>query len=542
MRHSGTHAIIRYFTPAVIACVILVAFSLVIGLPRYRLGFDPGDEGFLAYGAERVMQGQIPNRDFASFQPPLAFYTVAAVFKIFGTSLVSLRTLGLIIYVLIPILIYLISLKLTNYLVAFAVAIPSAIIGMPFFNFAPFAVWHGILTSLITVLLIITAVQRQQYRWAFLAGLTTALTLLSRHDQGFYLFISIFIYACAIKFANRNTSQKLLVGRIVGAWISGITVLILPLCFYWLINGVIPYMFKQMVVFLLTKYAETSSLPMPTFRPGDTLVQTIEVSLYYLPLLAYLVALLWIVKNIVCRQFHTRHANTLFILVLSMLFYCQVLTRSDIHHLLVTLAPLFILCSCLIPVISTPIGNIIGKILNKNKQNWPAKRIGTAATLLIFAVIATTVLTYSTHPFLQSTKMPTKIISLERAGLRTDPISAEGIKNITELIQKHANPNRSIICLPYHSMFYFLSSRRNPTRWNYLWPGDTTEQENLDFIDQMKKDPPAAIAIFGESKMQSVPPLIADYIEKEYRLVYDYSSFAFYLPPKQDNQEHKKQK
>src|ERR1051326_4961665 len=77
-------------------CVVLLSsLGLVIGLPRYRWGIGLGDEGFVAYGAERVSQGQMPNRDFVSVQPPLSFYTAAGAFKIFGKSLVSLRILGL---------------------------------------------------------------------------------------------------------------------------------------------------------------------------------------------------------------------------------------------------------------------------------------------------------------------------------------------------------------------------------------------------------------------------------------------------------------
>ena len=39
---------------------------------------------------------RVPNRDFVSLQPPLSFYTVAAAFKLFGTSLVSsMRDFGI---------------------------------------------------------------------------------------------------------------------------------------------------------------------------------------------------------------------------------------------------------------------------------------------------------------------------------------------------------------------------------------------------------------------------------------------------------------
>ena len=68
-----------------IFAVILLCFALIIAVPRYKAGIDVGDEGFLAYGAERVLDGQVPNRDFVSLQPPFSFYTTAVFFRIFGT-------------------------------------------------------------------------------------------------------------------------------------------------------------------------------------------------------------------------------------------------------------------------------------------------------------------------------------------------------------------------------------------------------------------------------------------------------------------------
>src|SRR5689334_7320114 len=69
-----------------ICVVALVAIFLGIALPRYRASIDWGDEGFLAYSAVRVMEGEMPHRDFVSLQPPMSFYVVAIAFKLFGTS------------------------------------------------------------------------------------------------------------------------------------------------------------------------------------------------------------------------------------------------------------------------------------------------------------------------------------------------------------------------------------------------------------------------------------------------------------------------
>src|SRR4051794_30456597 len=87
--------------PICIAVLVIIFFT--VALPRYLTGFDFADEGFLAYGSVRVMEGEMPNRDFVSLQPPLSFYVVATVFKVFGTSLHSLRLLGVTIFLMIAV-------------------------------------------------------------------------------------------------------------------------------------------------------------------------------------------------------------------------------------------------------------------------------------------------------------------------------------------------------------------------------------------------------------------------------------------------------
>src|SRR5436190_23810917 len=113
--------------------LLLLAAGLWIGLPRHRCKVEFGDEGLVAYGAERVCEGQQPNRDFFSLQPPLSHYAGAAAFKLLGTSLGSLRVLGLGLYVVIPLLIYSLARNLLRPGLALAAAGPALVMGLPYF-------------------------------------------------------------------------------------------------------------------------------------------------------------------------------------------------------------------------------------------------------------------------------------------------------------------------------------------------------------------------------------------------------------------------
>ncbi len=509
-------------------CLLITGVCLAIGLPRYLTGIDLRDEGFMAYGAVRVMEGHIPHRDFVSLQSPLAFYTLAAVFKLFGTSLVSLRALGLAVYILIAIGVYAVSRNISGRIASLFAAIPATVIGMPYFCFVPYPVWHGVLAALLGMLLFMRAITTGRRYWAFLAGLATATAILSRQDQGLYLTIAVLVYVLAIKCAKQKTIEKPYLGQMLSFWAAGITVIMLPLGIYWLVCGAVPYMFKQLVVFPLTTYAKTSSLPMLTFDSQGPLRDDIITAMYYLPPAVYALTAIWMVIIFIRRRFCADDARIAFILVASVLFYCQVLTRSDLHHLIIALPPFFILYMWCAQALSGALGNVLAK-----RYMWqkPALTRACAAAILLTVCAGTSsVVLYAEPVFLESLKTPRTLLSLNRAGVWLKPEGTRLLDTVVKIIQSNAEPNDAILCLPYAPMYYFLSARHNPTQWNYLWPGDQTVEDHKTLVKQAKMDPPAVVIIVNKDWMQVNAPLIDAYINSEYRVAFNLETMAIYLP------------
>src|SRR5205807_9649423 len=71
----------------------LVFFLLTAAYIGVLLPFPPGiyDEGLIVCGAERILRGQHTYVDFMSGYPPGQFYTIALVFRVFGTGLLAER-------------------------------------------------------------------------------------------------------------------------------------------------------------------------------------------------------------------------------------------------------------------------------------------------------------------------------------------------------------------------------------------------------------------------------------------------------------------
>src|SRR5437870_8881309 len=74
--------------------ILLVAF----GLPLRGLLRAPGapmEEGFMLVFPERILAGDVPNRDFLHLYGPGGLWLLAGVFKLFGVSLAAERLVAL---------------------------------------------------------------------------------------------------------------------------------------------------------------------------------------------------------------------------------------------------------------------------------------------------------------------------------------------------------------------------------------------------------------------------------------------------------------
>lgn len=509
-----------------VCCLSIIAVCLVLGLPRYRLGSVFGDEGFLAYGAVRVMEGQLPNRDFVSLQPPLSFYTAAAAFTLFGTSLATLRTFGLCLYTLIPLLIYGITRQRAGRLTSLVAAAPPLILGMPFFNFVPFAVWQGVTASLVSVLFVIRAAITGRRAWALAAGVATAVTILSRHDQGFYVIVAVLAFGLILKYSGKQSGDQHPL-EMLGFWAGGTAVPLFLLAVPWLLAAAIPAMFQQLVLFPLSTYARTSSLPLPAIDLSQGRRWAMLASMFYLvPTFYVLVALSILWRALARRRFDADLRIQTFVLVFSILFYCQALTRSDTYHLLITLSPFFIVLAWA----ADDVSKNIAEAVDRRARRWPLSWVTASAVLGAFGVIGACFLLLMSPLMLTSTKAPIRTLDLERGGVGMDPISAKTLEGIVALIQKHATPDRSMLSLPYEPMLYFLAERRNPTRWNYLWPGDQTPDDHRALLAQAEKDPPAVIVVTGEKEMQRHAVTIMDYVHSRFQVEEQIGRWKIYVP------------
>jgi hypothetical protein len=95
----ATSALAHRLTPRArdsLALVILLAAFLLPLRGLLRSPGPPMEEGFMLVFPERVLAGAIPNKDFLHLYGPGSLWVLAGVYKVFGTSLISERIVGLL--------------------------------------------------------------------------------------------------------------------------------------------------------------------------------------------------------------------------------------------------------------------------------------------------------------------------------------------------------------------------------------------------------------------------------------------------------------
>jgi hypothetical protein len=195
---------------AIVALVFLVPLR---GLLRAQ--GPPMEEGFMLVFPERVLAGDIPNRDFLHLYGPGSLWALAGTFKVFGVSLLTERLFGLVQQLAVVYGVFALARRWGRIL-AVACALTSALILVPFGLTA--LAWVGglglALWGLVAGLAALRSSDEQHARrGALLAGVLFGAALLFRLD----LVVAITLALLALaRHAPRSLVLRVGVGLAAG--------------------------------------------------------------------------------------------------------------------------------------------------------------------------------------------------------------------------------------------------------------------------------------------------------------------------------------
>ncbi|MGI8403072.1 MAG: ArnT family glycosyltransferase [Gemmatimonadaceae bacterium] len=155
-------------------------------------GWVPHDEGALGQSAMRVLQGELPHRDFDEIYTGGLSYLNAAAFRAFGTTLFSMRLVLFAFFLAwIPAVFY-IATRLVRPLAAAAVTLLCVAWSLPNYP-APLPSWYNLFLAVIGIAALFRWLEDRRARWLVAAGIMGGLSLLVK-VVGLYYVAGVLLF------------------------------------------------------------------------------------------------------------------------------------------------------------------------------------------------------------------------------------------------------------------------------------------------------------------------------------------------------------
>jgi len=498
--------------------VFLFSLAYLCAFVRYS-SLEP-DEGILLQGGQRILEGQIPYRDFFSFYTPGSFYLVAALFKVFGDSFVVARLSLAVTGAACSVVTYLLARRVCSRTVSVFAAALTTVAGVAY-RFLVLHNWYSTLLACLALYCVVRLVESRKPACAFAAGSLCSLTTMFEQSKGAGLCFGLALSFLALwirwkkppfekselaSFAGGFFWPLLLVIAYFGAHHSlGIMVedWFWPLRHYTSANHV-PYGYQN--------WSDNSRVQI--FYTGPAwirVVKTLAVSPGFLvPILPVVVLGLfgyWMLHGPRGRALLARREYYFVVCgVLSGLLISVLIVRADIIHFMY-LAPFWYV----------PLAWILDA-RGFRSPTLPALR--PYLILLIsasFGLMSLAILTTATGAH-------------NRVVTRRGVITTAGDDTVIGYIQGHTAPGERILVYPYLPLYYYLTETRSPAPLDYFQPGMNTPEQAREIVDSLQSQDVKIVVFepsFAEKMGTSWPgtPLgllasdpIGDYLARHYRV------------------------
>jgi hypothetical protein len=174
--------------------VLLIVWAVSIGYMGAYLkrGWVPHDEGTLALSAERVLNGQLPHRDFDDYTGGLT-YVHALAFRMLGISSASMRIVLFLFFVAwVPAVFYVAS-RFGSTIPAGAVTLLAAAWSVPNYP-GPMPSWYNLFFATAGVAALLRYIDKGTKRWLFLAGLCAGLSFLAKIAAVYFIAAALLFF------------------------------------------------------------------------------------------------------------------------------------------------------------------------------------------------------------------------------------------------------------------------------------------------------------------------------------------------------------
>lgn len=478
------------FVLLVVACVSLYWVSRF-----YDRGISIVDEGFIASLAMRILNGDVPYRDFFTLITPGVLLLHAGLYELFGPSLLVGRYVLLVIATGIPILIYLVARHRLNPAASLAAAClsliwgPAALENINHANynwvshfFGLLALWQSSIAVSTSTSIAEPAVEKNRSIWRFLfIGISLGLAIFSKQTIGGYAFIAISLFFCW----HEKGAWRF---KALAAVCSGAFLVNLPLLLWLVWNDSLLAMWRHILLIPMSDFSREAALPYPSLWPlwPNFPRVDLQVSIVFLALIPFahlVVTGLWVAQRI--RDFggekspssDTRRlsAQEALIILYSGFAFLGNFPRPDYGHLIFNMSAGFITLMILASRIHANIQHHWGRF-----PAWVAMLV--LATLLFRPLfeqgIRNTLWTVGTRD---------SVLDTPRAGIKVSATAANIVNDVLAQLQRIKASGEEVFITPHAPLLFFLADVRNPTRYEVLMAGNYERGTMQEVIELLKK-------------------------------------------------------
>jgi 4-amino-4-deoxy-L-arabinose transferase-like glycosyltransferase len=497
--------------------ILLFAFSTAyLCAFRHYSSLEP-DEGIVLQGAERILRGEVPYRDFFSFYTPGSFYLVAFLFRFFGDSLPVTRMSLAIAGAACSVVTYVLARRVSSRGIALFAAVLATVIGVAY-RFLVLPNWYSTLLCCLALYAAVRLIESQRAVWAFATGSLTSLTVLFEQSKGTGLCLGLALGFLTLGMVGRAP----LFQRSISLLLGFLWPLILTFAYFGSQHSLIVLL--QDWLWPLRHYTQANHVPYGWQNWSDNARETIFHSgpawMRVLKLFAvspgFIVPMLPLaaVGLFGYWTFKMRHPKAhlekgryyvLIFAVLSGLLISVVIVRADIIHFMY-LAPLwYVVLAC-----------ILGAPELHTHSLMAARRSLIAFVGITFGLMGFALLLAATG-------------ARNQTETRRGVIRTQGKDTVVEYIQAHVRPGEEVLVYPYLPLYNYLTATRSPSRYDYFQPGMNTPEQAQEIIASLKSHNVRAVLFepwFAHKFAHSWPgtPLaaiardpVADYIVRNYR-------------------------
>ena len=462
---------------------------------------DKADEGFLWYGTIQTASGEVPSRDFQSYDPG-RYYWGAAWFKILGDEgLLSLRISCAMFQ----------ALGITFALLALRRAVQSwwglALTGIVFVLWLP--LYHRVFEysfSMATLYFCVLLMEKPSVGRHFIGGLFVGLAAFFGRNLGLYSFVSFLLL---IGFIRLRTNREQFPKREL-AWFGGILVGSSPLLLMLVLVPGFAESLIGSIADLVTR--RSTNLPLPIPWPWLQSRYSFSTSVLFLIFPLFVFGTLTYLLLVDGRALKGKELLTASAFV-SLPFMHYAFSRADLEHLSGCIPPL------LIGLMSLP-------------QLFPfqCRKLLTLVWLPVISIASSWGAAKHSPYYIVRAAGPMyvqKSIDQHVFWVRQD--IARSIDAVTYISNNFVAPNEGILFAPYGTFYYGIVKRKSPLRDVYfLW--NQTEARQQEMLSDLRKknvnwivlgdnDPSMALDGKEELRFKTTHPLLWKHIMEEFDIV-----------------------